>query len=70
MCPSDPLGNHGQPRRGAHAPPSLAEKEGAVAVDFTVGADAVRSLIELGWLAPERRGDRHAVAGAIVVSTC
>jgi hypothetical protein len=42
------------------------KRQGAVAVDCVVGADAVQSLIELGWLDPEHRGDRGAVAGAIV----
>jgi hypothetical protein len=42
------------------------KRQGAVAVDFVIGADAVQSLIALGWLAPEHRRDRDAVAGAIV----
>jgi hypothetical protein len=42
-------------------------RQGAVAVDFVIGADAVQSLIELGWLDPGRRDDRGDVAGAIVV---
>jgi hypothetical protein len=42
------------------------KRQGAIAVDFVVGADAVRSLIELGWLDPEHRGDRDAVRSAII----
>ncbi len=42
------------------------KRQGAVAVDFVVGADAVRSLIELGWLDPEHRSDRDAVRSAII----
>jgi hypothetical protein len=42
------------------------KQQGAVAVDFVIGADAVRSLVELGWLTPERRGDRDAVRSAII----
>jgi hypothetical protein len=42
------------------------KRQGGVAVNFVVGADAVRSLIELGWLDPARRSDREAVTGAIV----
>jgi hypothetical protein len=42
------------------------KRQGAVVVDFLIGADAIETLIELGWLDPGRRGDRDAVAGAIV----
>ncbi len=42
------------------------KRQGAIAVDFVIGADAVRSLIELGWLDPEDRGDRDAVTSSIV----
>jgi hypothetical protein len=42
------------------------KRQGAVAVDFVIGADAVQSLIELGWLDPARRGDRDAVRSAII----
>jgi hypothetical protein len=42
------------------------KQQGAVAVDFVIGADAVQFLVELGWLDPDRRGDRGAVTGAIV----
>ncbi len=30
-------------------------------VNFLIGADAIRSLIELGWLDSDRRNDRGAV---------
>jgi hypothetical protein len=39
------------------------KRQGAVAVDFVIGADAVQLL---GWLAPDNRGDRDAVAAAII----
>ena len=42
------------------------KRQGAVAVDLVIGADAIRSMIELGWLDPAARGNRDTVAGAIV----
>jgi hypothetical protein len=42
------------------------KRQGGVMVNFLIGADAIETLIELGWLDPERRGDRNGVAGAIV----
>jgi hypothetical protein len=42
------------------------KRQGAAMVNFLIGADAVRSLIELGWLVPERRGDRDAVRSAVI----
>ncbi len=42
------------------------KRQGAVAVDFVIGADAVRLLIKLGWLAAGDRGNRGEVAGAVV----
>jgi len=42
------------------------KRQGAVAVNFVVGADAIQTLVELGWLAPERLDDCDAVTGAIV----
>ena len=35
-------------------------------VNFLIGADAIETLIELGWLDPEDRGDRDAVTSSIV----
>ena len=42
------------------------KRHGAVAVDFVIGAVAVRSLIELGWLDPQRRGERDSVRSAVI----
>jgi hypothetical protein len=42
------------------------KQQGAIAVDFVIGADAVRSLIELGWLDPDSRSDREAVQSAVI----
>jgi hypothetical protein len=42
------------------------KSQGAVMVNFLIGADAIQTLIKLGWLDPARRGDREAVTGAIV----
>jgi hypothetical protein len=42
------------------------KRQGAVVIDFLIGADAIRNLIELGWLDPTARSDPDAVAGAIV----
>jgi len=40
--------------------------QNALCVRFVVGADAVAHLVALGWLDPEKRGDRDAVAGAVI----
>jgi hypothetical protein len=41
-------------------------QQGAVNVSFLIGADAVQRLIEIGWLAPDERGNRDAVRSAVV----
>src|SRR5437763_1091744 len=41
------------------------KREGDVVVSLVIDAAAVQNLIELGWLNPERRGDRGAVIGAM-----
>ena len=41
------------------------KRQGAVAVDLVIGADAIRALVAHGWLAPAQRGDRNAVAASI-----
>jgi len=41
-------------------------RAGKLNISGIAEADTRRSLIELGWLAPERRVDRDAVTGAIV----
>jgi hypothetical protein len=43
------------------------KRQGAVAVAFVIGSDAIQTLIELGWLDPERRGDRDAVRSAVIL---
>jgi hypothetical protein len=45
------------------------KRQGAVVVDFLIGADAIPSMIELGWLDPAARGNRDAVADAIISLT-
>ena len=42
------------------------KRQGAVVVNFLIGADAIETLIELGWLDPDGRGDSNAVAIAVV----
>jgi len=44
----------------------LQKRQEAVAVNLVIHAGAVQSLIELGCLVPNSRGDRSTVAGAIV----
>lgn len=41
-------------------------RQGAIHVSFLVGADAIASLVELGWLASADRANRDAVRGAVV----
>ena len=42
------------------------KSQGAVMVNFLIGADAIETLIELGWLDPEHRSDRDAARSAII----
>jgi len=41
-------------------------RQGAVNINFLIGADAVERLIKLGWLAPAERANRDAVTSAVV----
>jgi hypothetical protein len=40
--------------------------QGALFVNFLVGADAIAKLVALGWLDPEERGNRNAVIAAVI----
>ena len=41
-------------------------RQGAVNVNFVIGADAVQRLINLGWLPSAERANRDAVTSAVV----
>jgi hypothetical protein len=41
-------------------------RRGAVVVHFVIGADAIQTLIEPGWLDPSYRVDRNAVTCAVI----
>jgi hypothetical protein len=40
-------------------------EKGTVLIEIPVFGSGIGQLVELGWLAPERRGDRNAVRGAL-----
>jgi hypothetical protein len=40
--------------------------QGALFVNFLVGADAIANLVALGWLDPKERGNRNAVIVAVI----
>jgi hypothetical protein len=69
---------HNKVRNGRVSPnaPTLAaartrryrerRKKGAVLIEISVYGPALDDLVALGWLDPERRGDRDAVRSAVV----
>jgi hypothetical protein len=42
------------------------KSQGALFVNFLVGADAIANLVALGWLDPEERGDRDTVTDVVI----